>query len=381
MDNPSLNKNTNTVNKPISYTTKFKESLESLLPKIKIIGPIFIGLVIICWILYNIFNFTGNLSIVRFVLYLLLIIIICALIYKTFYTNLPVGNEKKNSFFTLIINIILYIPCLVSGFFDWIGQIISGQNKTETGSFLMLIFAICLLVALFLMPTILNVISTQGGNQLVNRPVYTNTLYNLGSYQDLNGGENDDGSVEFNYKYAISCWVFIDASPPNTTSSYNKYTSILNFGNKPHILYNATTHKLMITMKQKDLKNITKNKLIDFDEENNRIIYINSNFLLQKWNNIIINYNGGTLDIFLNGELVKSSVEVVPYITLDNLYIGDNNGLNGGICNVVYFKHALTSNNIYYIYNTLKYKTPPILNNSNKTVLSENTKTNINSIK
>ena len=109
MDNPSLNKNTNTVNKPISYTTKFKESLESLLPKIKIIGPIFIGLVIICWILYNIFNFTGNLSIVRFVLYLLLIIIICALIYKTFYTNLPVGNEKKNSFFTLIINIILLV--------------------------------------------------------------------------------------------------------------------------------------------------------------------------------------------------------------------------------------------------------------------------------
>jgi hypothetical protein len=225
------------------------------------------------------------------------------------------------------------------------------------------------------MPNVFNLISTQGGEQLVNRPVYINTMYNLGSYEDLNGGSDD-----FNYQYAISCWVFMDASPPNTSIRYNKYTSLLNFGNKPNILYNAKAHKLMITMKQKDLKNITKNKLIDFDEEGNRIVYTNDNFLLQKWNNIIINYNGGTLDIFLNGELVKSSIECVPYITLDNLTIGENEGLNGGMCNVVYFKQALTSNNIYYIYNTLKDKNPPVLNDSNETILKQNVNTTANAI-
>ena len=136
----------------------------------------------------------------------------------------------------------------------------------------------------------------------------------------------------------------------------------------------------MINIKQKDLRNITKNKLIEFDEEGNRIVYVNDNFLLQKWNNIIINYNGGTLDIFLNGELVKSSIECVPYITLDNLTIGENEGLNGGMCNVVYFKQALTSNNIYYIYNTLKDKTPPVLNDSNETILKQNVNTTTNDI-
>jgi hypothetical protein len=125
-------------------------------------------------------------------------------------------------------------------------------------------------------------------------------------------------------------------------------------------------------MNQKDLSKITNNKLTDFDEDGNRIIYTNDNVLLQKWNNIIINYSGGVLDIFLNGDLVKSSVGVVPYYTLDNLTIGEENGINGGICNVVYFKRALNASNIYYLYNMVKNKTPPILNDSNKTILAQN---------
>jgi len=179
----------------------------------------------------------------------------------------------------------------------------------------MLLLAIGLLLIYFLGTSLFNKINVQGGQLLVNKPVSTDREYSLGTYLDLNGSE------VFDYQYAISSWIYIDSAPPNTASSYNKYTSLLNFGNKPNILYNAEKRKLMITMQQKDLKNVTKNKLIDFDNEGNRIIYIDDNFLLQKWNNIIINYNGGTLDIFLNGKLVKSSIEVVPYYTLDNLTI------------------------------------------------------------
>ena len=104
----------------------------------------------------------------------------------------------------------------------------------------------------------------------------------------------------------------------------------------------------------------------------NRIIYKKENFLLQKWNNIIINYIGGTLDIFLNNDLVKSEIEVVPYMSLDNLTIGTDNGINGGICNVVYFKEPLTGPNIYYLYNLVKDKTPPVTNGSNKTIITQN---------
>ena len=131
---------------------------------------------------------------------------------------------------------------------------------------------------------------------------------------------------------------------------------------------------MRVTIQQKN-SDKEANKLIDFDEKGNRILYVNDKFLLQKWNNIIINYNGGVLDIFLNGELVKSDIGVVPYYTLDNLTIGENNGIKGGICNVVYFNKALTSSNIYYLHNMIKHKTPPVSNDSNTTILANNVNT------
>jgi len=355
-----------------SLGTDMKVMNSSLL----ILFGIVISSLIIYWISYNIENLSGHSSIVSFVLNLLLVAVILGLIYKTIYVKTPVGNAKKNAFFNLILTTLLYVPCLLSGIFDWFGKIAIGEyNATNAGSFMMLFVAVALIIAYFKTPSLFNFISTQGGKQLVNRPVYTDTVYNLGNYQELNDSDT------FDYQYALSCWVFIDAAPPNTNANYNKFTSLLNFGNKPNILYNPSKNTMMITMQQKDLKNTTKNNLIDFDSEDNRIIYKTENFLLQKWNNIIINYNGGTMDIFLNGKLVKSSIEVVPYYTYDNLTIGETDGIKGGICNVVYFRRALTSSNIYYLYSSLKHMTPPTLNDTNETIMVKNINTTINSVK
>jgi hypothetical protein len=93
--------------------------------------------------------------------------------------------------------------------------------------------------------------------------------------------------------------------------------------------------------------------------------------LLQKWNNIIINYNGGILDIFLNGELVKSNLGAVPYYTLDSLTVGELDGIKGGICNVIYFNKSLTTANISYLYNMVKRKPVPVMINSDQTVIKQ----------
>jgi hypothetical protein len=341
-----------------SKTNLFKRSL-------LVLFSIIISSLIIFWIVYNIQNFSGNSSIVSLLLNLLLVIIVLGLIYKTIFVKLPGdANSKKDGFFEFMMNLIFYVPCIFGNLFDGFASVATGKSSAETyGSLLMLIIAIIIIIIYFATPVVVNKFSLQGGKQLVNKPVYTDNLYSLGTYQDLNGGDN------FDYHYAISCWVFIDAAPPNMNASYEKYTSLLNFGDKPNVLYNGKNNTLMITVEQKDLQKNTNNKLTDFDEKGNRIIYKNTKMLLQKWNNIIINYNGGVLDIFLNGELVKSDIGVVPYYTLDNLTIGENDGIKGGICNVVYFRNSLTSSNIYYLYNTAKDKTPPTTNDTNVTIV------------
>jgi hypothetical protein len=339
-----------------------------------------ISVLFIFWIVYSVQHLTGGTSITRFILNLLIVLIVLTLIYRTMNVQIPDNNvnSKKNAFFDLITNLIFYIPCLFSGAIDYISR--SGVQTggpsyfTREKSSFMALFAAILLILLYIFgPFLYNKLNLQGGELLVNKPVNTNKEHLLGTYEDLNGSDT------FDYQYAISAWIYINSNAPNTSDAYNKYTSILNFGGKPNVLYNGKTNSLMVTMEQKDLQKTTSNKLTEFDDNGNRIMYINHNVLLQKWNNIIINYSGGVLDIFLNGELVKSDIGVVPYYTLDNLKVGEDNGINGGICNVVYFNKALTALNIYFLYNMIKNKKLPVTKDSNITIMKKNLNTTTSS--
>jgi len=348
--------------------TIFTDNLSIFKRSLLILFGIVVSGLFIAWIATAIQDYSGQSSIAFLILNIAIIIIVLGLLYRIISVPLPVGNDKKNAFVNLFMNILFYIPCFFNEIFDSTGKLFTGDYSGETGSLLMLISIFVLFIIYFKLPSVFNIINKQGGKQLVNKPVNTNSEYALGTYKDLNESE------QYDYQYGISFWVFLHAAPPNMNANYNKFTSLLNFGEKPNVLYNGSTNTLMITISKiddnkTDTMNKLNNKLTDYDENGNRILYKNENFLLQKWNNIIINYSGGVLDIFLNGELVKSNIGVVPYYTLDNLTIGENNGIEGGICNVVYFSHPLTTTNMYYLYNMVKNETPPLLNNSIETIL------------
>lgn len=237
----------------------------------------------------------------------------------------------------------------------------------------------------------------QGGKQLINNPVATDVLTNVATSENLNGNGRS-------YRYAISFWFYIDSFPPSTRTSYLKTVPILSYGDNPCVKYHGPSNSIIITVKQKTADadivdsiqkletNIKKenidqwNKIQDkiktgiemvkalpigneHDETGNRIIYKRPDILLQKWNNIVLNYSGGTLDVFYNGELVKSSIEVVPKLSFDMLTVGSVNGISGNIANVMYFDHPLNYLTVNRLYTMLKTKNPPTISTIDQTVI------------
>jgi hypothetical protein len=83
----------------------------------------------------------------------------------------------------------------------------------------------------------------------------------------------------------------------------------------------------------------------------------------QKWNHIVFNYYQNTVDLFINGNLERSmnlKNSPIHMLPTDIISIGDVNGINGAICNIVYYTEPLTKTKISHIYNTNFMKNPPI---------------------
>jgi hypothetical protein len=91
------------------------------------------------------------------------------------------------------------------------------------------------------------------------------------------------------------------------------------------------------------------------------VVYETDKFALQKWNNLVINYDGGTLDLFINGKLVVSKPNLVPYMSYSTITVGEEKGVSGGACNIVYFSNPLSRKQIEFFYNTLKNRNPPMV--------------------
>ena len=64
--------------------------------------------------------------------------------------------------------------------------------------------------------------------------------------------------------------------------------------------------------------------------------------------------------IFLDGKLVATIPNSIPLNPTDNLTTGDE-GLNGGICNIIFYDRRLTKKKIEFNYELLKNKNPPVL--------------------
>lgn len=361
-----------------------KQQLDSISPELfSSVASFFIItfiILIIVWFSINIVSLYNTSNVMSFIVNLILLMAMLGLIYKFLSVT---QFYRKSPLLRLIVGVIFYIPCIVYAILEQIYNVVpkipgmssffkktgatgatasaaAAATEASSNHIGMLFFIIFLYLFYFVIFPYLSVkASKQGGLLLVNDPVTIHNEKILASYQNLNQTDH------FDYKFGLSFWLYLESYKPHTNQGSNHYTSVLNYGDKPNILYNPVTNTLRVTMKidvdkTDDATNYLSQKS-KYDENGNVILYERSDILLQKWNNIIINYNGGTFDIFYNAELVKTHIEVVPYMKYDNLVIGTDNGLYGSICNVNYFKNPMSIMQIYYLYNLVKTKTPPIV--------------------
>ncbi len=350
----------------------------------------FFGLIaVFIWIFLSLLSYSNTGSgFTNFIINAFFIVIFLGIFFR-FITSTELYN--KSPLLRLIVNSIFYVPCLFYSLFEGIynlllklygftkfipsmpsmpgmprmpGMTRTTQKAQAENYFWVLIFVLILYFIYYVAyPYFIYQNETQNGLLLVNKPISIRNEKTLASYQTLHGKE------EFDYQYGLSFWLYLDSENPSINLASNKYTSVIHYGDKFNLVYNVKLNTMrLITKNNGNTKNV-------LDDDGNTILFEKPNILLQKWNNIIINYNGGTLDIFYNGLLEKSKIQIVPFMEYDSLVVGKNKGIFGRICNVNYFKETLISSQIYSLYNMLKNKNPPIVSDINKTVMDISTYT------
>lgn len=279
------------------------------------------GLALFIGLIFLIFNFVQNPPQSRAFFTIFNVIIFTTTVLFLLY--LIKDYKFENPYLRLIQSVILYIPCLFYDFIDWGKYQLSITTPT---AYIILGIDILFITVSYLWNKLKTFMkhNTRADGLLLEGPVYLNKKHILGTFENMKATMENKN---FSYNYGISFEIYINPQPPNTSAAYSEYTTLFDYGGKPKLLYKADENKLKIQVKINDKE--TKN------------IYLGKDIKFQKWNKFLINYDGGTLDIFLNDELISSSGSIAPYMTLDVVSVGDNHGINGGIKDVIYFRQPI----------------------------------------
>jgi hypothetical protein len=300
----------------------------------------------------------------------------------------------------LVWSCIIYIPCL---FLDLLKSSQSAVGDTTRTIWIIVAIEILLIGILYGGPYLLNYIGASA-SQIVARPVSLKQLYdtNLTTQSkeifiyhntgidrtDADNAANCPPEEKKRYHYAISGWFFLN----NNVTSKVTDLEIFNFGDVPKMTYNASKNELKLICSRLSMKdggaptmeeiyNSRKNYNAvmraghatneDADKQIKSVVEmslegeeLDADIHLQRWNYFVINYDGKTMDIFMNNKLIFKSDFIMPDIQLKPITVGDtsdNKGLNGSICNFAFHKYPLTKEQIRWTYTMLKSQNPPMI--------------------
>lgn len=220
--------------------------------------------------------------------------------------------------------LVLFLKTVFSFLFNIVYDVV--EKIMEMPRFYLFTIAVLIGFALFHLYIRTIAMKSYGGNLLVHKPVPLNII--------------TTSKISNQYHFTLSYWFYINPTPPSRSTSSTEYTTMMIYGDTILIAYNAEKNRIEIKLKGGS----TVKRMVP----------------LQKWNHMAMIYNNGTFDVLMNGSLIQSQVWT-PQTFSKELLIGANNGIDGKICNVMYYDVVKTHAFVNSLYKDFKRKNPPIL--------------------
>ena len=253
--------------------------------------------------------------------------------------------KQSKGWLGFFVHLIFYIPCL---FIDLV-QYIKGEIKSTANLiYILFIIEILLVLSYIYIPKFVSKMLKQNGISILSDSRFLNKEYIITSNELMKLPKaNPQDNTLYRQNFAVSMWVYIDPQS-NSYNAYSKETNIFNMDDKkPQLVY-------INNMSNQD----EKDKLGIYFGEDKYVIKNKG----QRWTNVVINYTSTTVDIFIDGNLERTFNLTAPpqYITTGTVVLGANDGLDGAICNIMYFNKALLKTEIVNMYNMLMFSNPPL---------------------
>jgi hypothetical protein len=317
---------------------------------------------------------TGYLSSGIMIFFLSLLLFFVVKLFKLFPSQSKIATLII-TFFSIVglsIYLIYKYRDILSLFIPGKTTIFGTTNYKDIVKILSILIGIGLILIFLLFGKSLNIHLSTNGKGLLTEETSLNNIQNIKGIQSKSN-------------FCISSWFYFVGTQKTQSKNYNDYIPFFNFDWNPILLFNSSTGNL---------------KILFEDDTGNQVDVYDSPITLQKWNNIVINFNGSTVDIFINSKLIatktniyiKNKKSTISFGSLHNLkkkicYMNTkcdktrcfidkeikcddkckdnkteddcssvifNNALHGGMANIVYFDSILKLNEIQKNYDIFK---------------------------
>lgn len=287
-------------------------------------------------------------SIVNFLLLMGLVALILSIFNFNTSSNLTISSNNGLGFIVdFIVKLVLYIPCFIIDCSNVLREQLQLAKKEYTVVIILLI-EIALIASKFLIPKLFNTVINSDGVALTNKvyPLEMKSMVSIPLTMKL---------MNKNLNYGVSSWIYIHPVPNNTNEAYIQNTSLINCGNVPDIQFNAEKGALIFAIDVTDV-NGGKRTVIAPDKKTGKDIKI----IYSKWNHVYVNFLDGGMDVFINGDLVISEPNIIPYQNPNGVIIGSSPGIYGEMCSLVYYKTPVLAQNVKLMYESMKNMNPPV---------------------